>query len=346
MSCLAVVWYFTIEKNRKLQFYYIQSYGIALASWVPPPGGPMFLRVITCLSFLILAGCASTQLNYNTLEIAGTIDSTYTKEALNNLSKFVDNPYAIPSQVILGGGLIQTTNAITPSVTFPLTPQIAQTATGTLSSLSLASTGTIAGAGAGLSGTNSAQQQYQVLPLNDANTLRNQQALYRHAVYGTPLVGAYRTHTVFFANKFYEDPYLLQLPHCVLCAIRQGTFSPEKPRVYENPALPGKWLYWSDDLLGEALSPRDEFLALGRFGNHNLFMRKADYAAGVLSNFVLFTLPNTAPVETFVAFQTKEETAKGEITRSETRVVPSTNSRIVPAERQQFLFPQTILPAQ
>ena len=80
-------------------------------------------------TLLFCAACASAQLNYNTVEISSTIDSVYTREALDNLSKFIDDPFAIPSQIIMVGGTIQTVNTVNPSVTFPLTAQIAGTAT-------------------------------------------------------------------------------------------------------------------------------------------------------------------------------------------------------------------------
>jgi hypothetical protein len=36
---------------------------------------------------------------------------------------------------------------------------------------------------------------------------------------------------------------------------------------------------------------------LGHYGNHELFMTKADFNNGVLSNFVMFMMPNTPPTE-------------------------------------------------
>jgi hypothetical protein len=306
-------------------------------------GVRMFARIFLCLSFLVLAGCASTQLNYNTLEISSTIDSVYTKQTLGNLSKFIDDPHAIPSQVILAGGTFQTVNTLTPSVTFPLTTQVADTVTNSISAVTAASARTVAGAGAGISGTNTAQQNYTVAPLNDANTLRNQQALYRHAVFGTSLIEHFTTPRVFFQNAFYDDPYQLQLPHCVLCAVKQGVFTNKKPEVRENPSLPGKWLYWDDDPAFKQLQPFEDFIALGHYGRHDLFMKKTDYMAGVLTKFVLFTLPNTAPAEVFVAFPA--ETGQPHVA---VPGAPATNSRINPAERQNFnlIIPQGIVPSQ
>ena len=151
-------------------------------------------------SFLLTCGCASTQLNYNAVEVASTIGDVYMRQTLNNLSKFIDDPYAIPSHVVIGAGTIQTINTVNPSIGFPLAGQIARTATAAPAGLTLANANTLAGVGATFGATNAAQQNYNIAPLNDANTLRNQQALYRHAVFGTPLKGNYRPPRLFFQN--------------------------------------------------------------------------------------------------------------------------------------------------
>src|SRR6266403_5084406 len=57
-----------------------------------------------------LAGCASAQLNYNTVDLASTIDSLLTEQVLSNLAKFIDSPHAIPSQVGIAAGTVKTNN--------------------------------------------------------------------------------------------------------------------------------------------------------------------------------------------------------------------------------------------
>jgi hypothetical protein len=296
---------------------------------------------------LLIAGCASAQLNYNAVEISTTIDSVYTREALNNLSKFIDDQNAIPSQIMMVGGTIQTTNTINPSVNFPIAAQIAKTIATTSTTKTLTSADTMAGVGAGVSATNSAQQNYTIAPLNDANTLRNQQALYRHAVLGTPLIGHYRTPQVFFQDKFYDDPYHLQLPHCVLCAITQGEFSGKQhPPVYENKALARGWLYWDNDPRLNELATREEIIDLGHFGNHELFMSRTDYDGGVLTNFVVFTLPNTEPAEVFTPVVQVTPGTPGATPAPSAIPGTGTNIRMPPASRQgpALVIPQAILP--
>jgi hypothetical protein len=259
------------------------------------------IRPILCALAFLISGCASTQLNYNTVEIATSTDGVYTKETLINLSKFIDDPYAIPTQATIAASQIQTVNSVTPSLTFPLTAPVADTTT-RAATLQVASAHTTAGAGAGLTANNGAQQNYTIAPLNDANTLRNLQALYRHAVYGAPLLHSYHPPRIFFQDKFYDDPYSLQLPHCVICAVHQGEFSSiQKPAVYVNKALKGKWLYWEGDPRTAELIANGDAHYFGHYGNHDLYMSQSDYETGVLSNFVIFTLPNSEPVETFAA---------------------------------------------
>jgi hypothetical protein len=308
-------------------------------------GGPWRRFTASACALLLSAGCASTQLNYNTVDISSTIDSVYVRQTLNNLSKFIDDPYAIPSQVIMASGTVQTTNTISPSANFPLSSQLARMTQIAPAGLTLTSTNTTAGAGATVSGTNTAQQNYNIAPLNDANTLRNQQALYRHAVFGRPLVGHYQTPRVFFQDKFYDDPYQLQLPHCVLCAVHQGVFSgQQRPLVRVNPALPPKWLYWDTDPYLNDLLAKGEPVHLGHYGNHELFMSRADYDAGILTNFVMFTLPNTAPVE--VITPVAVSVTPGTPGATGAAAPFSLNTRILPQERlgPAFIVPQGIQP--
>ena len=309
-------------------------------------------RTLSASALLLNVGCASTQLNYNTVEVSSTIDNIYVRQTLNNLSKFIDDPNAIPSQVMMVGGTIQTVNTINPSITFPITAQLAKTATATPTLLTLASANTLAGVGAGVNGTNSAEQNYTIAPLNDANTLRNQRALYRHAVLGTRLISNYQTPQVFFQDKFYDDPYHLQLPHCVLCAIKQGEFSGElHPPVYENKELPPKWLYWESHPRINELSSKGEMIDLGHYGNHELFMTWADYYDGVLTNFVIFTLPNTEPTETFTAVDHVTPGTPGGTTAPSAIIrapASGSNIRMAPATRQgpALVVPQGIQPIQ
>ena len=259
-----------------------------------------------CLIAVALAGCASQQLNENTLDIAANVDALYTRQVLANLSKFVDDPYAFPSSVNFSAGQIMTANSVTPSLTFPLTSTVTSGANLAAATLTRSVTQASAGSGAGLTANNTQTQNYTVAPQSDADTLRNYQVLYRHAVYGDKVLGSYRIPNILLSGVFLPDPYFLQLPHCVVCAslARQGRFISDlasyAPQL--NPDLQAAaWVYWRNDPDAVAVErlPLEAAVDLGHFGHHELYMTKRDYDGGVLSKFVFFFLPNSQPLETF-----------------------------------------------
>jgi len=75
---------------------------------------------------LFVSGCASTQLNYNTLDLATSVGHIQTQEVLYNLSVILDDPAAIPTHVDLSEGTASTINSIDPSISFPIAQIIAQ----------------------------------------------------------------------------------------------------------------------------------------------------------------------------------------------------------------------------
>ena len=236
----------------------------------------MLKKLFASFFLTTLSGCASTQLNYNAVDISSTISDVYTRQALNNLAKFIDDRNAIPSQVILSTGTVQTLNTVNPSVTFPLTAQVANAlSTAATGALSSANTRTTSGAGATASFSNSQQQNYNIAPLSDALALRNQQSIYRRAVYGNNIVGEFTPPRLFTRDQFIFDPYHLQYPQCVLCAKKQGVFvaltSLNSNNIKENKKLAPSWLRWDDPAKqsGGAQTIKD-FKYLGRFVNHDL----------------------------------------------------------------------------
>jgi hypothetical protein len=126
---------------------------------------------------IALAGCAHTQLNSNTLDVAGTIESLYREQALTNLSRLIDDPNNIPSQVDISSGSVQTQDSITPSLNLPLGNQIVrngstlviQTIQENVRALML-----------GVSG--SWTQSWSITPVTDTNALSRLRAVYRYAI--------------------------------------------------------------------------------------------------------------------------------------------------------------------
>ncbi|WP_146030220.1 hypothetical protein [Methylocella silvestris] len=238
---------------------------------------------ILCLTLLPLFGCASSQLNYNALDIAANTDTLLTRQVLYNLSNFIDNEFAIPAQIVVSSGVASTTNTISPGLTAPLTSSfnLAQAA-------ALAATGfsggntwttTTAAAGGTLSGTNAAAQNYGFSLVTDPFVLHRLLALYRFAVDGNekalieayPLVqksislsqntcintefnaklGCAKSEREITGTKSFStvvpDEYYLKYPVCVVCipTNKGHSFRNLDGVVLEvNHYFQGRWLHW------------------------------------------------------------------------------------------------------
>jgi hypothetical protein len=230
------------------------------------------------LCAVLLTGCASAQLNYNTLDLAASLGDLYTKQALINLSRIIDDRDALPSQLDINGGVVQTNFTVTPNTSGPISHSVARTAAGAVSST------TLAGAVASLNMSNSSQQNWSVSPVSDANSLRNLRALYLYAVgYDGTLADYYIPYGVDDNGKPVPDKFFTKQPHCVKC---------EDGRINSKLGRPG-WLYWTTDPgvpVEERLPPSGErVIELGHFGNHTLMVLEKEKRN--LSNFVLFTMP-------------------------------------------------------
>jgi hypothetical protein len=223
-------------------------------------------------------GCASTQLNYNTVDIAGNVESIYVRQALANLSRTIDDPTAVPSQIDIAAGTAQTSNSLTPGFTSPITPALTRSGAGVTTSTA------IAGAGFTFSGNDAWQQSWTISPVTDGNNLRNLRALYRYVVIPTAdLRREYHPSVILQKGRYILDPYALRKPHCVLCT----------PALIPNEHLQRGWLFWSSDdpEIPERLPPQAfRTVYLGHWGRHNLYMTAFDYERGYLNDFVLFIM--------------------------------------------------------
>jgi hypothetical protein len=125
-----------------------------------------------------LSGCAGTQLEYNTLDVAFSLTDIQTRQVLENLGRTINSPYALPSQVDVQNGTIQTTNSVTPSLNAPISRSASRSAGGAISSLTTAGAGITVGASDGWT------QSWQVTPVSDPATLTNIRELYHYIIYG------------------------------------------------------------------------------------------------------------------------------------------------------------------
>ena len=161
----------------------------------------------------VLAGCSYGQLAVNTVDVSTTVGSLYFEQVLSNLSRFIDEPFAIPSQSDIQTGTILTSNSVTPSLGFPLSASVTDTRTAA-AVLTLAHATTTAGVSGTVAASQGWQQSWNVVALTDANTLRDLRALYRYVIYGSDLRREYQVPR---SSDGTVDKYWTAEPQCVLC---------------------------------------------------------------------------------------------------------------------------------
>jgi hypothetical protein len=138
------------------------------------------LAVIPVLPFLV--ACASTQLNYNTLDLAASSQDLITSQIILNLVKFRESHYAIPSQVSIPSGSATTTNSITPTIGGPWNAQLSTTLANTVAAPLLFTTShthTSPNNTFGVTAGDQWSQNWTMIPLEDPDQLRRLRALYR-----------------------------------------------------------------------------------------------------------------------------------------------------------------------
>jgi hypothetical protein len=263
---------------------------------------------------MFLVNCASTQLNYNALELASTVDSLLEKQVLLNLSIYLDNPTGTPSQVTVAAGTVTTTNTLSPSVAgIPLARS--STVTDTAAAVAThASAVTTAAAALTTAATNTATQTWTIDPSTDVYELSRMKALYRYALCRN--LYEHCDHILFsnYALPTTSDPTnktsvrdvnFLVLPRCVICLRKQddaGTPNlpilsisqpPNSSNSRINPKLHEFHIGWLgyDNLV---VPPRDlsEMIDMGRFGKHEIIIAKT--ALPAFSEFTLFIAGATA----------------------------------------------------
>lgn len=138
---------------------------------------PRSIRPILAMLTLIgvvIGGCASTQLNYNTLDLAASLDSLTTKQILFNLARTLEDPYAVPSEITVAAGTATTANSVSPTFSTPLSAST--TASNTAFSV------THPNGTASVGASDQWQQGWTLDPITNPDEVRRLQALYRYAI--------------------------------------------------------------------------------------------------------------------------------------------------------------------
>ena len=141
-------------------------------------------RFAIIVALISLAGCASTQLNHNALDLSASLDMLTTRQILHNLDRTLADPYAVPSQAEVSAGTVTTTDSLSPSFSIPLNTSSVVT-TAIQAGTSLTQTNTTAtthpNTGLTLGGTDSWSQGWSLNPASDPDQIRRLRALYRFA---------------------------------------------------------------------------------------------------------------------------------------------------------------------
>lgn len=139
--------------------------------------GRQLTHLLNGAGILAISGCASAQVNYNTLDIGSTYDTLIIKQVVFNIFKTLENKFGIPAFVNVTAQSANTTDAVNPTLTFPFSP----TTTLTQTAASLTTGKTLATAARGISLTAQAQwnQTYTLTTVDDPDQLRRLRSIYQ-----------------------------------------------------------------------------------------------------------------------------------------------------------------------
>jgi hypothetical protein len=172
----------------------------------------MSLRLICIAVCLLLCGCASTQLNYNTADLASSLNSLTKRQIFFNLAQALTDPEFVPSQATISIGTAQTLNAVTPSISVPLglpVVTMARDGTGRFAGSQFSTQVTSPTPTLGLQMTDGWNQSWTMVPLNSAPQLRRLRSLYQYVTGTFPHHGT-RNLTLEEAEKVFLCEYPLQ----------------------------------------------------------------------------------------------------------------------------------------
>lgn len=206
----------------------------------------------------ISSGCTA-QLTSNTLDMQESYKVLLTKQILYNLGKAMDDSHFFPSQFLIGTGVAETSNAITPTLGVPLPASTITNAIaiGTATTATNTTATALGNATLGVSISDAWKYSWGVTARTDPDELRRLRALYLYATGRTPSVCndtdikatkdsevALETRTIIGEAACFRSQYIMQggrrsvnqaftdLPGCVLCGN-----SSDQAKLDINPRL-------------------------------------------------------------------------------------------------------------
>jgi hypothetical protein len=202
------------------------------------------------LGVLSLVGCASTQLNNNTLDLAKKTDNLLGAQVMQNLAQYIDSDGAIPGQIDISGGSANTINQVQPSFTDPITDTVSVGRSVVKGAMGLLSrtkdrTSTDPSSTFAINLSNTAQQSWSYSPISDPDQLRRLDDLYRFAVLGNDKLDAQRMLAMDYPLAYFQapdgtpklDPRGINGSNCVICACSG------KPNAYSRTLMAGDRQY-------------------------------------------------------------------------------------------------------
>lgn len=177
-------------------------------------GGMITFRRLICIAICLLgSGCASTQLNYNTADLAASLNSLTKRQIFFNLAQALIDPEFVPSQATISIGTAQTLNGVTPSISVPLGPPtatISRFTTAASPSAQFTSQLTTAAPALGVQVTDAWNQSWTMVPANSSNQLRRLRTLYQFATGTMPRQDMTRDLTQEEAERQFLCEYSMQ----------------------------------------------------------------------------------------------------------------------------------------
>jgi hypothetical protein len=175
----------------------------------------MSLRLFSIAVCLAACGCASTQLNFNTADLASSLNSLTKRQIFFNLAQALTDPEFAPSQVTISIGTAQTLNSVTPSISVPLgnpvlTTNRMATIGGTVAQRNdfLSTAVTSPTPTLGVQAVDAWNQSWTMTPINSATQLRRLRTLYQFATGTLPR----RDRTVELTLEEAEHLFLCEYP--------------------------------------------------------------------------------------------------------------------------------------
>ena len=242
-------------------------------------------RRVLCIALvgvaLCFSACTSWALHRSTASVASSVGTIIEEQVVENLDRFYDAPYSIPSQVVLSQGVVQVQNQLTSALKLPYTLTQKSSKEGDL--------------GANMQW----QEAWTIVPVTDSEDIYRLQYLYRGAVRN---IRSSRIKTDEEDERDFAPQYLpfSTTPNDIGDPLPGKCPSPPSS-IFENcdeiKALLGKsseWLAFDRKPAGSQADLQyagDDFVTKRGNGIHRIWVRPREFSKFVM--YVLYATPKS-----------------------------------------------------